>query len=120
MAKGLQDVRSGSFKDPMEEAKGFIDSRLSEDISLDQVAAMVGLTPTYFSSLFKKVTNETFVQYRIKKRMTKAKEMLAIPYVRIVDVASDVGYEDYPHFTKTFKKIVGVSPSEYRAGLGIK
>ncbi|MDQ0917104.1 response regulator [Paenibacillus sp. V4I5] len=120
MAKGLQDVRSGSFKDPMEEAKGFIDSRLSEDISLDQVAAMVGLTPTYFSSLFKKVTQETFVQYRIKKRMTKAKEMLAIPYVRIVDVASDVGYDDYPHFTKTFKKIVGVSPSEYRAGLGIK
>jgi two-component system response regulator YesN len=31
-----------------------------------------------------------------------------------------VGYDDYPHFTKTFKKIVGVSPSEYRAGLGIK
>lgn len=120
MAKGLQAVRSGSFKDPMEEAKGFIDNRLSEDITLDQVAAMVGLTPTYFSSLFKKVTHETFVQYRINKRMAKAKEMLAIPYVRIVDVAADVGYDDYPHFTKTFKKIVGVSPSEYRAGLGIK
>lgn len=120
MAKGLQAVRSGSFKDPMEEAKSYIDSRLSEDITLDQVAAMVGLTPTYFSSLFKKVTQETFVQYRINKRMMKAKEMLAIPYVRIVDVATDVGYDDYPHFTKTFKKIVGVSPSEYRAGLGIK
>ncbi|MBP1962327.1 response regulator transcription factor [Paenibacillus aceris] len=120
MISGLHAVRSGHFKDPMEEAKAYIDSRLSEDISLDQVAAMVGLTPTYFSSLFKKITQETFVQYRISKRMAKAKEMLAAPHVRIVDVAADVGYDDYPHFTKTFKKIVGVSPTEYRSSLGIK
>ncbi|MDD9269466.1 response regulator [Paenibacillus sp. GCM10023248] len=120
MINELHAVRSGNFKDPMEEAKAYIDSRLSEDISLDEVAAMVGLTPTYFSSLFKKITQETFVQYRINKRMGKAKEMLEIPHVRIVDVAAEVGYDDYPHFTKTFKKIVGVSPSEYRARLGIK
>lgn len=120
MIKGLLSVRSGNFKDPMEEARAYIDSRLAADISLDQVAAMVGLTPTYFSSLFKKINNETFVQYRINKRMAVAKELLAIPHVRIVDVAAEIGYDDYPHFTKTFKKIVGVSPSEYRARLGIK
>ncbi|MCZ8514199.1 response regulator [Paenibacillus filicis] len=120
MANGLQASRSGHFKDPMEEAKAYIDSRLSQEISLEQVAGMVGLTPTYFSALFKKLTNQTFVQYRINKRMEKAKELLSIPHIRIVDVAAEVGYEDYPHFTKTFKKIVGVSPSEYRSGLGIK
>lgn len=120
MANGLKASRSGHFKDPMEEAKAYIDSRLSQEISLEQVAGMVGLTPTYFSALFKKLTNQTFVQYRINKRMEKAKELLSIPHIRIVDVAAEVGYEDYPHFTKTFKKIVGVSPSEYRSGLGIK
>jgi two-component system response regulator YesN len=120
MAKGLLSVRNGNFKDPMEEAKAYIDSKLSQEVSLDQVAAMVGLTPTYFSSLFKKITHETFVQYRINKRIEKAKEMLAVPHYRIVDVAAEVGYDDYPHFTKTFKKIVGISPSEYRTGLGIK
>ncbi|MNI19692.1 Arabinose operon regulatory protein [compost metagenome] len=120
MVQELTAVRNGNFKDTMEEAKAFIDSRLAEDISLDQVAAMVGLTPTYFSSLFKKVTQETFVQYRINRRMEKAKGILAIPHIRIVDVAAEVGYDDYPHFTKTFKKIVGVTPTEYRAGLGIK
>jgi two-component system, response regulator YesN len=120
MAEVLQTIRHGNFRDPMEEAKAYIDQRLSEEITLDQVAAMVGLTPTYFSALFKKLTNETFVQYRINKRIEKAKALLAIPHIRIVDVASEVGYEDYPHFTKTFKKIVGVSPSEYRLGLGIK
>jgi len=120
LAEGLLSTRQGNFKDPMEVAKAYIDSRLSEEISLNQVAAMVGLTPTYFSALFKRITHETFVQYRIHQRMNKAKELLAVPHLRIVDVASDVGYEDYPHFTKTFKKIIGVSPSEYRAGLGIK
>lgn len=120
VAEGLSATRSGHFRDPMEEAKAYIDSRLSQEVSLDQVAAMVGLTPTYFSALFKKITNETFVQYRINRRMDKAKELLAVPHIRIVDVASEVGYDDYPHFTKTFKKIVGVSPSEYRTGLGIK
>ncbi|TXK79131.1 response regulator [Paenibacillus sp. N3.4] len=120
MAKDLLASRNGNFKDPIEEAKAFIDSHLAQEISLDQVAAMVGVTPTYFSSLFKKTTHETFVQYRINKRMEKAKEMLAIPHIRIVDVATEVGYDDYPHFTKTFKKIVGISPSDYRTGLGIK
>lgn len=52
--------------------------------------------------------------------MERAKELLAVPHIRIVDVATGVGYDDYPHFTKTFKKIVGVSPSEFRTRLGIK
>ncbi|WP_159886770.1 response regulator transcription factor [Paenibacillus puerhi] len=118
--EGLLTIRNGNFKDPMEEARAYIDSHLSQDISLDQVAQMVGLTPNYFSAVFKKMTNETFVQYRIHKRMERAKELLSTPHIRIVDVASEVGYEDYPHFTKTFKKIVGSSPSEYRTGLGIR
>ncbi|NOU97221.1 response regulator [Paenibacillus sp. LMG 31456] len=120
LANDLLAIRNGNFKDPMEEARAYIDSRLSQEISLDQVALMVGLTPTYFSALFKKTTQVTFVHYRIHKRMEKAKELLAIPHIRIVDVALEVGYEDYPHFTKTFKKIVGVSPSEYRYGIGIR
>lgn len=117
---GLVSVRSGNFRDPMEEAKSYIDSRLSQEITLDQVAAMVGLTPTYFSSLFKKMTNETFVKYRINRRIDRSKVLLAVPHIRIIDIASEVGYDDYPHFTKTFKKLVGVTPSDYRASLGIK
>lgn len=116
----LLSTRSGNFKDPMLEAKAYIDGRLSEDISLEEVAGMVGLSPTYFSALFKKLTNETFVHYRINKRIEKAKELLGVPHYRIVDIAIESGYEDYPHFTKSFKKIVGVSPSEYRNRLGIK
>ncbi|SDC05749.1 two-component system, response regulator YesN [Paenibacillus sp. UNCCL117] len=120
IADGLSASRKGNFKDPMQEAKAYIDSHLSQEITLKEVAEMVGLTPTYFSALFKKLTNENFVSYRINRRMEKACELLAFPHLRTVDVAAEVGYDDYPHFTKTFKKIVGVSPSEYRGTLGIK
>ncbi|MDF2937404.1 MAG: response regulator [Paenibacillaceae bacterium] len=112
--------RRGNFKDPMEEAKTYIDTHLSLEITLKEVADMVGITPTYFSALFKKITNETFISYRIHRRMEKARELLAVPHMRTVDIAAEVGYDDYPHFTKTFKKIYGQSPSEYRASLGIK
>lgn len=120
MMKELEVNRSGNYKDPMKEAKAYIDSHLSREVTLEEVAEMVGLTPTYFSSLFKKMTNETFVQYRIKRRIEKAQSLLALPHVKMSDVASEVGYEDYPHFTKMFKKMTGVSPSEYRNQLGIK
>ncbi|TBL69371.1 response regulator [Paenibacillus thalictri] len=120
LTNDLQTARRGNFKDPMEEAKAYIDTHLSVEVSLKEVADIVGITPTYFSALFKKLTNETFVSYRIHRRMEKARELLSIPHMRTVDVASEVGYDDYPHFTKTFKKIFGISPSEYRLSIGIK
>lgn len=116
----LSATRTGQYKDPMEEARNYIDSRLAQEITLDEVAGMIGLTPTYFSAVFKKITGQTFVRYRIHKRMEKAKDLLAIPHIRIIDVAVEVGYDDYPHFTKTFKKSYGITPSEYRSGLGIR
>ncbi|MFE5317453.1 response regulator [Paenibacillus sp. NPDC056579] len=116
----LMMKRSGNYKDPMKEAKAYIDNHLSEEITLEEVAEMVGLTPTYFSSLFKKMTNETFVQYRIKRRIELAQKLMAVPHLKMSDIAAEVGYEDYPHFTKMFKKMTGYSPSEYRNILGIK
>ncbi|MEC0231403.1 response regulator transcription factor [Paenibacillus alba] len=113
-------VRRGNYKDPMEEARVYIDTRLSVEVTLSEVADRVGITPTYFSTLFRKMTGETFISYRINKRMEKAKDLLSIPHKKTVDIASEVGYEDYPHFAKTFKKIFGMSPSEYRASMGIK
>ncbi|MNI38021.1 Arabinose operon regulatory protein [compost metagenome] len=104
----------------MEEAKAYIDNRLSVEVTLSEVADMVGITPSYFSTLFRKMTGQTFVSYRIHKRMEKAKELLSIPHMRSVDIADEVGYDDYPHFTKTFKKIYGIGPSEYRSSIGIK
>ncbi|WP_088835000.1 response regulator [Paenibacillus tyrfis] len=116
----LQTYRGGNLKNVWEEAKAYIDEHLATDISLEEVAGKVGLAPTYFSHLFKKSTNETFVQYRIRKRMEMAKRLLEIPHYKVIDVSMAVGYQSYPHFSILFKKAVGCSPSEYRQSIGIK
>jgi two-component system response regulator YesN len=116
----LKQKRKGRAKDPMEEAKKYIETHLSREIPLEEVADQLGLNASYFSQLFKQMTGETFVQYRIRKRMDKAKKLLELPHYRIIDISYEVGYADHPHFTKTFKKYTGLSPSEYRDKLGIK
>jgi two-component system response regulator YesN len=115
----LKDVRKVKSKDMIEEAKKYIDDHLAEEVSLEEVAEILGLNPSYFSQYFKLKTNETFIKYRIKRRIEKAKKLLEIPHYRITDISFEIGYADHPHFTKTFKKHVGMSPSEYRRMLGI-
>ncbi|WP_028547722.1 response regulator [Paenibacillus sp. UNC451MF] len=116
----LVQWRGGNQKNVFEEAKAYIDEHITEDISLEAVAEKVGLAPTYFSYFFKKMTSETFVQYRMKKRIEMAKRLLEMPHYKIVDVGMEIGYQNYPHFSKIFKKMTGISPSEYRQMLGIK
>lgn len=119
----LQDLkikRKGKLKDPVEEAKQYIEDHLAEDVSLEEVAERIGLNASYFSQLFKQSTKETFVQYRTRRRIERAKKLLEQPHYRITDISGEVGYADHPHFTKTFKKYTGSLPSEYRNKLGIE
>jgi two-component system response regulator YesN len=115
----LRIKRKGKLKDPIEEAKSYIETHLAEEVSLEEVAERIGLNPSYFSQLFKQSNQETFVQYRTRRRIEKAKRLLAQPQYRITDISAEVGYADHPHFTKTFKKYVGCLPSEYRSKLGV-
>ncbi|NOU89096.1 response regulator [Paenibacillus sp. LMG 31460] len=116
----LRIKRKGKLKDPVEEAKHYIETHLAEEVSLEEVADFIGLNPSYFSQLFKQSTAETFVQYRTRRRMEKAKKLLQQPQWRITDISGEVGYADHPHFTKTFKKYEGCLPSEYRQQMGIR
>ncbi|GGA01074.1 hypothetical protein GCM10008018_54270 [Paenibacillus marchantiophytorum] len=117
----LSEYRKHERINVLEAAIQYIEEHLFQDeLSLDMVAGKLGVTPTYFSHYFKKNTNETFVQYRMRKRIDKAKQLLAVPHYKIIDIGAEVGYESYPHFSRVFKKATGYSPTEYRALLGIK
>ncbi|SFT07587.1 response regulator [Paenibacillus sp. BC26] len=120
MMEQLRSKRKGNLKDPVEEAKRYIEQHLGRELSLEEVADKLGLNASYFSQLFKQMTNETFVQYRTKRRMERAKRLLSMPHHKITDVSAEVGFADHPHFTKTFKKYSGQTPSEYRESLGIR
>lgn len=116
----IRAKRKGNPKEPIEEAKRYIEQHLSRELSLEEVAERLGLNASYLSQLFRQVAGETFVQYRTKRRMELAKRLLAQPHVKITDISHDVGYADHPHFTKTFKRSTGYTPAEYRALLGIQ
>lgn len=84
------------------------------DLSLDSVSAIVGINPSYFSSLFKRSMGVNFVDYLTDLRMQAAKELLADPLRSSAEVASLVGYENANYFARAFKKKTGMTPTEYR------
>ncbi|MGE7609233.1 helix-turn-helix domain-containing protein [Peribacillus frigoritolerans] len=112
--------RKGKLIDPIEAAKEYIIKNVGTKVNLDDVAQRLGLNSSYFSQLFKRETGQTFVEYRIHLRMEVAKQLLERSNLRIIDISSKIGYDDAPHFTKTFKKYTGISPTEYRNSLGIE
>jgi len=117
--KMLEQKRRGNEIDLIQTAKDFITKNIETEISLTEVAAKLGLNASYFSHLFKKETGQTFVKYRIELRMEKAKELLLRGDIRVIDIPYFIGLNDHPHFTKTFKKYTGETPSEFRKKMGV-
>lgn len=93
----------------------YLDAHYNEKISLDRIAQNMYLSPVYVSKIFKEETGESPINYLIKIRLEKAKDMLTSPNPEsIKKIANDVGYEDAYHFSKLFKKYYGVSPLHYK------
>ena len=88
----------------------------SNEISLNTVAAEVGVSSSYFSSIFKQETGQSFVEYLTKLRIDKACELLRCTTLRSAEIGERVGYNDPHYFSATFKKVTGVSPKDYKNG----
>jgi len=84
------------------------------DISFESVARAVNFSTSYISALLKKNLNTLFVKLLTGMRMEMAKELLADPSLKIIDIAERLGYNDSYYFSHCFKKYMEVSPKEYR------
>ena len=82
-------------------------------ITLNSVCTALAMSTSYFSSVFKNYTGETFIEALTKKRIEKAKKMLERGNRRTYEIAEAVGYSDAHYFSVTFKKITGKTPTEY-------
>lgn len=91
-----------------------IESDLSSDLSLNSLASIFGVNPSYLSSLFKKETGVTLTEYVNKKRVERAKELLLSTNLQIQNISQRCGILDVNYFTKTFKKHTGLTPKKYR------
>ena len=83
-------------------------------VSLDSISGILNINSSYFSMLFKKSFGVNFVDYLTNLRINAAKELLADPFLAAAEVANMVGYESPNYFTRVFKKISGMTPTEYR------
>lgn len=113
----VRNAASGKrYSDIIHMAKEQIETTyMEEDISLNTVAAGVGMSPSYFSSIFSKEMGKTFVEYLTEIRIEKAKELLVCTSMKTSEVGYEVGYKDPHYFSYIFKKIQGCSPKDYRA-----
>ena len=87
---------------------------MEEDISLNSIASYVNMSPSYFSALFRKETNQTVVEYLTEVRMDKAKELLMCSSKKASEIGYEVGYKDAHYFSYIFKKLQKCTPREYR------
>lgn len=92
----------------------YINENYSEKITLNSIADSVGFSKYYISRLFKQHMGVTIIDYLIKVRLDKAKELLGKGEYSIKQISFMVGYSDPNYFTWSFKKYLGISPIKYR------
>jgi AraC-like DNA-binding protein len=98
-------------------AKEYIHEHQTENLRLGHVAKAVNTSTFYFCKMFKKVTGINFTDYLSRVRIEKSKNLLLNPNLRVSEIAFEVGFQSLTHFNRVFKKILGQSPTEYRAQL---
>lgn len=98
----------------VQEIKAYLESHYHENIGLDQLAERFGLNASYVSNLYSKSTGQTILEYVTLLRIQTAKKMLRESSFKIFKISQNVGYDNQRYFCRVFKKVVGVSPGQYR------
>ncbi len=93
---------------------GWIEKHYRENLSLQQGAEMVEMSYNYFSMLFKREAGLSFIDYLQQVRIEKAKGLLLKTNKKLYEIMDEVGFTDQSYFSRTFKKAVGVRPSEFK------
>lgn len=104
--------------DVIRKAVDYIRRNYAGKITLEEVAAYVFLSPSYFSKVFKDEMGCNFNHYLNHIRIEKSKQLLLSDSIRLVDVSGVVGFEDQSYFTKVFKKLTGITPGKFREARG--
>jgi two-component system response regulator YesN len=109
----MQSRQKNDSRQLIVEAVAYIKRHLASELTVQECANVVHLSPSYFSNLFKKETGSTFMQFVTAARMDRAKELL-LQGVQVQEVTYELGYKDRPYFSELFKKHTGRTPTEFR------
>jgi AraC-like DNA-binding protein len=98
-------------------ARDYIDKHKAEELSLANVAKAAGASVFHFCKVFHKTTGLKFTDYVARVRLEDARTRLLNPNLRISEIAYDVGFQSLTQFNRTFKRVFGQSPSDFRGRL---
>lgn len=112
--KEYESNRGRILRKEVAEAKSFVRSHMKEELQVADIAAMVNMSGSYFSHVFKKEEGISFVEYVYRVRMEHARYLLESSDLKVNEIADEVGIINPNYFSTQFKKSVGQSPLEYR------
>jgi two-component system response regulator YesN len=116
VGKAMDQVEAAKETDRVvDTVKRYIAANMDEGLSRETIAEQVYLNPDYLTRIFKKETGYSISDYVLSERIKKAKEMLSQTNISVSSIAASVGYTNFSHFAKIFKKYAGIGPSEYRS-----
>lgn len=105
-----EDIRNETFRNLLK----YVNENYCGDISVHSLSKTFNINPNYLSQLFKKELDVTFTDYLTTLRVSHAGSLLKATDLPVSEIAEKSGYEDYFYFTRVFKKITGMTPSEFR------
>uniref|UniRef100_UPI003FED7E9F helix-turn-helix domain-containing protein n=1 Tax=Agathobacter sp. TaxID=2021311 RepID=UPI003FED7E9F len=106
--------KKANYPIPIAQAIDYINNHLQEPLSLNKIASILGLTPSYLSYLFKKETGTTIKKYILEKKLKAAETMLLYSDMSSSDIAGYFNFASQSYFISCFKKATGQTPLEYR------
>lgn len=113
----IQNIQKAPGNSKVQEIKKFIQQNYGRNLTLEEIAESVYLSPSYASRLFKKVQGQSVMEFLTQVRIEAAKHLLINPQYLIDEIAVNIGYVDASYFTKVFKKHEGMTPTQYRKSL---
>jgi two-component system response regulator YesN len=113
ITEAIKSQKEDNTSDLILEAKEFIKGNYNEELHLKDVATAISISPQYLSKIFKDEVGINFIDYLTTVRIEEAKKMLKQENLSIKEICFRIGYNDPNYFSRLFKKIVGISPTEY-------
>jgi AraC family transcriptional regulator len=113
----IPQLRNGLPRARLNRVIEFIDANLDGEIGLSALAETAGMSAHYFSELFKQSVHLSPHQFVLRRRIDRARTLLNDPAMTVFEAAVRSGFADQSHFTKMFRRVVGVTPTAYRAAL---
>jgi AraC family transcriptional regulator len=113
-SSSLKEYTGGLPKSQLKKAIDYIQEHLDQNLSLEELAAIIPISPHYFAHLFKRSTGISPHQYIVKCRIAKAKLLLKQRELPIIEVGQQVGFQSQSHFTRVFREHTQTTPKVYR------